>query len=61
MLKNIRKLQGTKELAKSTQKNILGGRPPKECSSQSDCTINQICQNGTCFNCYDPRTGYWYC
>ncbi len=62
MLKSIRNLQGTNELSKTSQKNILGGiRPAKKCSSQSDCTIDQICQNGRCFDCYDPSTGYWYC
>ncbi|AXG72004.1 hypothetical protein KORDIASMS9_04265 [Kordia sp. SMS9] len=62
MLKNIRKLQGTKELEKSTQRNILGGlRAAARCKSQSDCSIDQICQNGRCFNCFDPRTGYWFC
>ena len=62
MLKNILKLKGTEKLTKNSQKEILGGRrPAAQCNSQSDCTINQICQNGVCFNCYDPFTGYWYC
>lgn len=62
MIKNILKLQGTKELTKNSQKEILGGkRFPKRCTSQSDCTIDQICQNGTCFDCYDPFSGSWYC
>ncbi|WP_046757991.1 hypothetical protein [Kordia jejudonensis] len=61
MLKNILQLDGTKKLDKNVQKEILGGRKAKECVSQANCTINQICQNGTCFDCYDPFTGYWYC
>jgi hypothetical protein len=62
MLHKIQKLKGVRQLTKSSQKQILGGKgKAKKCSSQSDCTINQICQNGRCFNCYDPSTGSWFC
>ncbi len=63
MLKNILNLKGVVELNKTSQKEILGGirRSKKQCESQSDCSIDQICQNGTCFNCYDPISGSWFC
>jgi hypothetical protein len=62
MLHDILKLKGAQKLAKHSQKEILGGKGKlRECTSQFNCTINQICLNGVCFNCYDPATGSWFC
>ncbi|QHI35995.1 hypothetical protein IMCC3317_13460 [Kordia antarctica] len=62
MLKNILKLEGTQKLNKTAQKEILGGRRNvAECTNASHCPANHICQNGRCFDCYDPFSGSWYC
>ncbi|WP_299187196.1 hypothetical protein [uncultured Aquimarina sp.] len=45
-MKKLLNLDGTKLISKNLQKNIKGGMPPQNCSTDSDCA-----SFGSCFVC----------
>ncbi|MGB3466468.1 MAG: hypothetical protein WBA74_14410 [Cyclobacteriaceae bacterium] len=60
MLNDIKKLSGTKNISKSEQKELNGGRPPiAEIRCGGDGSFIYVDGRKVC--CYDWRTGNYFC